>query len=157
MLLEVPNRGRSRIISLVDGGDWDLANDAGDGWLLRNGFTIVSVGWQWDAAGPDALDFFAPVAREDGRTITGLLRGDVMPSRMMTEIRLGHLILGNIGGTEYPVSDPNDPRNILTVRNTRDGERRVIPRSEWQFAHTEKGKRGWVSARQDLRIRLCCG
>src|ERR1051326_5050221 len=25
MLLEVPNRGRSRIIGLVDGGDWDLS------------------------------------------------------------------------------------------------------------------------------------
>jgi hypothetical protein len=140
MLLEVPNRGRGRIISLVDGGDWDLANDAGDGWLLRNGFTIASVGWQWDAAGPDALGFFAPVARENGRTITGLLRGDVMPSRIMPEIRLGHLILGNVGGTEYPVSDPNDPRNVLTVRDARDGKRRVIPRSEWQFAHTENGK-----------------
>ena len=44
MLLEVPNRGRGRIIGLVDGGDWDLANDAGDAWLLRNGFTIVSLG-----------------------------------------------------------------------------------------------------------------
>jgi Alpha/beta hydrolase domain len=140
MLLEVPNRGRGRIISLVDGGDWDLANDVGDGWLLRNGFTIASVGWQWDAAGPDALGFFAPVARENGRTITGLLRGDVMPSRIMPEIRLGHLILGNVGGTEYPVSDPNDPRNVLTVRDARDGKRRVIPRSQWQFAHTENGK-----------------
>jgi len=55
MLLEVPNRGRGRIIGLVDGGDWDLAADTGDAWLLRNGFTIVSLGWQWDAAGADAL------------------------------------------------------------------------------------------------------
>jgi hypothetical protein len=47
MLLEVPNRGRSRIIALVDGGDWDIAHNAGDAWLLRNGFTIASVGWQW--------------------------------------------------------------------------------------------------------------
>ena len=28
MLLEVPNRGRSRIISLVDGGDWNVEHDA---------------------------------------------------------------------------------------------------------------------------------
>ena len=81
MLLEVPNRGRGRILSLVDGGDWDLAADAGDAWLLRNGFTIVSLGWQWDAAGADALRFFAPVAKENGKTITGLLRGDLMPSQ----------------------------------------------------------------------------
>ena len=54
MLLENPNRGHSRILSLIDGGDWDAAKDAGDGWLLRHGFTFVSLGWQWDAAG-DAL------------------------------------------------------------------------------------------------------
>jgi hypothetical protein len=140
MLLEVPNRGRGRIIALVDGGDWDLAADAGGAWLLRNGFTIVSLGWQWDAAAADALRFFAPVAKENGKTITGLLRGDLMPSKLMPEIPLGHLILGNIGGTEYPVAAPDDPRNVLTVRDSRDGQRTVIPRTEWQFAQTIEGK-----------------
>ncbi len=140
LLLEVPNRGRGRIIGLVDGGDWNLANDAGDAWLLRNGFTIVSLGWQWDAAGADALKFFAPIAKENGRTITGLLRGDLMPSKVMPEIPLGHLILGNIGGSEYPVAAPDDPRNVLTVRDSRDAQRSVIPRAEWQFAQTVDGK-----------------
>lgn len=50
LLLEVPNRGHARILSLIDGGDWDAANDAGDAWFLRHGFTYVSLGWQWDAA-----------------------------------------------------------------------------------------------------------
>jgi hypothetical protein len=140
MLLEVPNRGRARILSLVDGGDQDLASDAGDAWLLRNGFTIVSLGWQWDADGPDALRFFAPVAKDDGNTITGLLRGDLMPSNAMPEIPLGHLILGSIGGTEYAVSAPDDPRNVLTVRDSRNGPRTLIPRAQWQFAHTVDGK-----------------
>jgi hypothetical protein len=140
MLLEVPNRGRGRILGLVDGGDWDLANDAGDAWLLRRGFTIVSLGWQWDAAGTDALRFFAPIAKENGKTITGLLRGDLMPSKVMPEIPLGHLILGNIGGTEYAVAAPEDPRNVLTVRDSREGQRTEIPRAEWQFAQTIEGK-----------------
>src|SRR5581483_3416471 len=112
----------------------------GDGWLLRNGFTIVSLGWQWDAAGPEALRLIAPIAKENGKTITGLLRGDLMLSRVMAEIPLGHLIIGNIGGTEYPVGDPSDPRNVLTVRDSRDAERSVIPRGEWQFAHLVDGK-----------------
>ncbi len=140
MILEIPNRGRGRIIGLVDGGDWNLANDAGDAWLLRSGFTIVSLGWQWDADGADAMRFFAPIAKEHGKTITGLLRGDLMPSKVMQEIPLGHLILGSIGGTEYPVSAPDDPRNVLTVRNSRDAPRKVIPRAEWQFAQTVYGK-----------------
>lgn len=140
MLLENPNRGHSRILSLVDGGDWDAANDVGDAWLLRQGFTFVSLGWQWDAAGSDALKLYAPIARENGRTITGLLRGDLTPYKQMDEISLGHLILGNIGGTEYPADAPDDPRNVLTVRDSRDGPRTVINRAEWQFAHTVDGK-----------------
>jgi hypothetical protein len=140
MILEVPNRGRIAILSLVDGGDRDLAHDAGDAWLLRNGFTIVSLGWQWDATGTGALRFIAPVAKDNGKTITGLLRGDFMLSKEMPEIPLGHLILGNIGGSEYSVVAPDDPRNVLTVRDSRTGKRTLIPRTDWQFEHTVDGK-----------------
>jgi hypothetical protein len=140
MVLEVPNRGRGRILSLVDGGDWDLSTNAGDAWLLRNGFTIVTLGWQWDAAAADALRLYAPVAKEKGQAITGLLRGDLMPSTVTPEIPLGHLILGNIGGSEYRVATPDDPRNLLTVRDSRDSLRTRIPRAQWQFARTVDGK-----------------
>ena len=140
LLLENPNRGHSRIISIIDGGDWNIEHDAGDAWLLRQGFTIVSLGWQWDAAGKDALHFRAPIAKERGKTITGLLRGDLMLSKPADEIPLGHLILGSIGGTEYPVSAPGDSRNTLTVRNARNAPRTAIPRSQWQFAQTVDGK-----------------
>ena len=150
LLLEVPNRGRARILSLVDGGDQDLAKNAGDAWLLRRGFTVVSLGWQWDAAGDDALRFYAPIAKENGKTITGLLRGDLMPSKPMAEIPLGHLILGMIGGSEYAVAAPDDPRNVLSVRDSRDAPRTVIPRSEWQFAHTVDGK--LVASDRDIHL-----
>jgi len=140
MILEVPNRGHARLLSLVDGGDLDLAHDAGDAWLLRNGFTVVSLGWQWDADGPDALRLYAPIAKDHGNTIRGLLRGDLMLAKTLPEIPLGHLFSAGIGGTEYAVADPNDPRNVLTVRASREAERTLIPRTEWQFAHTVDGK-----------------
>jgi len=140
ILLENPNRGYGRIISLVDGGDWDLSRDAGDAWLLRNGFTIVSLGWQWDAPGADSLKLYAPIAKENGKTITGLLRGDLMPSKVMPELPLGHLITGRMGGMEYPVAAPDDPRNVLTVRDSREATRTMIPRDQWQFAQTIDGK-----------------
>src|SRR5437870_9231377 len=129
LLLEVPNRGRPRILTLVDDGDLDLVSDAGDAWLLRNGFTVVSLGWQWDADDAGALRLYAPIAKENGKTITGLLRGDLMPAKVLPEIPLGHLIIGKIGGSEYPVAAPDDPRNVLTVRDSRDAQRTVIPRS----------------------------
>ena len=140
ILLEVPNRGHSRILSLVDGGDEDLAKDAGDAWFLRNGFTVVSLGWQWDADGDDALKLYAPTAKENGKTITGLLRGDFMLPKMMDDVPLGHYFVGRIGGVEYPVWAPSDPRNTLTVRDTREGTRTTIPRGDWDFAHLVDGK-----------------
>lgn len=140
MLLENPNRGHAHIVALVDGGDPMVDKDAGDAWLLRNGFTIASLGWQWDAPGSDALHLYAPIAKDHGQSITGLVRGDLMPSKTMDEIPLGHLITGSIGGTEYPVSAPDDPRNVLTWRESREAARHTIPRSDWQFAHLVNGK-----------------
>jgi hypothetical protein len=140
MLLEIPNRGRARILSLVDGGDLDLKSDAGDAWFLKHGYTVVSLGWQFDAEGENALHFFAPIAKDQGKAITGLLRGDLMLAKPMPEVPLGHLILGQIGGSEYPVADPADPRNVLTVRDSREAPRKTIPREQWQFAQMVDGK-----------------
>jgi len=140
LILESPNRGHGRIVSMVDGGDWDLAENAGDAWLLRSGYSVVTLGWQWDAVDGDALRLYAPIAKDHGHSITGLLRGDVMPGKALDEIPLGHFLLGRIGGSEYPVAAPDDPRNVLTVRDTRDGRRRVIPRSQWRFAHAVDGR-----------------
>src|SRR5580658_5323325 len=58
MLLEIPNRGGKGILGLVDGGRSDTAAgaDLGDAWLLRKGFTVASLGWQWDVVdAPDNL------------------------------------------------------------------------------------------------------
>jgi hypothetical protein len=140
MILENPNRGLGRILAIVDGGDWDAAKDAGDAWLLRNGYTIVSLGWQWDATGPDALRLYAPIAKLHGKTITGLLRGDITPAKEMAEIPLGHLMTGRMGGSEYPVAEPDDPGNVLTVRDSREAPRKLIPRVDWQFEHNVDGK-----------------
>jgi Alpha/beta hydrolase domain len=138
MILESPNRGHSAILRIIDGGDWNAEHDAGDAWLLRKGFTFVSLGWQWDAS--DGFKLYAPIAKENGKTIAGLLRGDLMLSKRMGEIPLGHFTGGSIGGIEYPVANPDDHRNVLTVRDWREAPRTTIPRDQWQFAHTVDGK-----------------
>jgi hypothetical protein len=139
LILENPNRGHAGLISLVDGGDGDLSKSSGDAWLLRNGYSIVTLGWQWDAIGDDALKLYAPIAMADGRPITGLLRGDLMLSKTAEEIPLGHFMLGKLGGSEYPVAHPGDSRNSLTVRDSREARRKAIPRSKWDFSHKVNG------------------
>ena len=94
-----------------------------------NVYSVVSLGWQWDAPGEDALRLYAPIAKENGETIRGLLRGDLMLSKVMEEIPVGHIMLGAIGGSEYPVADADDPRNVPTVRDAREAKRTAIPQA----------------------------
>jgi len=144
LLLEIPNRGGKGILSLVDGGKADPASEReeGDAWLLKRGFTFASLGWQWDVEdSPGYLRLYAPVAHgARGKQITGLLRDDFTLTEAANEVPLGHIMGARLGGTEYPVSAPDDARNVLTVRDTPHGARTVIPRAQWSFAHTADGK-----------------
>jgi hypothetical protein len=146
LLLEVPNRGGKALLAVVQGakGSSDPTTSAefGDGFLLRKGFTIAWLGWQWDVRDAQGLmRLYAPVAHNpDGSSIRGLVRADWTPWRRTAEWPLGHEIVGNIGGKGYPVSDPNSKKNVLTVRDCAICKRQTIPRSRWHFAHEAGGK-----------------
>jgi len=146
LLLEIPNRGGKGLLGLVDGGKGDPADNSelGDAWLLRQGFTFASLGWQWDVVDqPGYLRLYAPIAydqRDKSKHLRGLLRDDFAPFESSDEIPLGHVMGTRLGGTEYPVADPNDVRNLLTVRDTPQGKRIPVPRNLWSFAHTVDGK-----------------
>ncbi len=136
-LFEVSNRGGRGILNLVNGREGEF----GDGFLMRQGYTIAWVGWEFDLSDqPGRLRLLAPVAHDpDGKTIHGLVRTDFTPAEKRDEMPLGHFQLGPDGGNSYPVDDPGNERNQLTVRDTPDGARERIPRTQWRFAHTVDG------------------
>jgi hypothetical protein len=138
VLFEVSNRGGRGILSLVNGRE----NEYGDGFLMRQGYTVAWVGWEYDVSNqPGRLGLTAPVAHEaDGKEIHGLVRSDFTPSQKRDDWPLGHILLGPDGGNSYPVDDPENGSNKLTVRDTPTGERKTIPRSDWSFAHVVAGK-----------------
>ena len=110
----------------------------GDALLMDRGATIVALAWQWDVPpGDNALHFTAPAVGSASRPVTGLVRSDITIDSPVNEIPLGHSLAGAIG---YPVADPKDQVNVLTVRDTPTGARTTIPHSEWQFARSEGGK-----------------
>lgn len=161
VLLEIPNRGGKGILALMQGGkgsrDPRTEEEFGDGFLMRRGVTVAWLGWQWDVRDDaNMMRLQGPVAQkgrgnagdtpaataETGKAITGLVRADFVPNERMDVYPLGHFIGGDIGGTEYACSDPNDPANALTVRDAPMAERRKIPRREWEFVETDKWKVG---------------
>ena len=142
VLFEVSNRGGKGILRIVNGvTSSDPKAEFGDGFLMREGYTVAWVGWEADLAEQgDRLRLFAPVAHDPGgKTIRGMVRSDFTPAQKLDDIPLGHFLLGPTGGKSYPVDDPNSTKNILTVRGTPDGLRKIIPRSQWSFAHAVDG------------------
>jgi hypothetical protein len=142
LLYEVSNRGGKGMLGFFNraSGSLDPQADAefGDGFLLERGFTLLWVGWQFDPPLRDGLvRVFAPVARErDGRAIHGVVRSDFVVIETSREASLAdrnHLA--------YPVTDPKDPAHVLTVRDSVEGSRRVIPRDQWQFTDDGRGVR----------------
>jgi hypothetical protein len=143
VLFEVSNRGGRGILRLVDGGGSSEPNgEIGDGFLLREGYTIAWLGWQFDLADEgEKVRLFAPVAHDaGGKEIHGLVRSDFTLSQKADDMPLGHIMLGPNGGKSYPVDDPASAKNVLTVRETPTGARQIIPRSQWSFAHSVDGK-----------------
>ncbi len=139
VLFEVSNRGGRGIVFLANGREGEF----GDGFLMRQGYTIAWVGWEFDISDqpPGRLKFSAPVAHEaDGKAIHGLVRTDFTPSEKRDDMPLGHILLGPDGGKSYPVDDPQSDKNVLTVRETPTGARKTIPRTDWSFAHVVQGQ-----------------
>lgn len=145
LLLEIPNRGGKGLLAVMHGGkssrDPASEEEFGDGFLFKRGVTMAWLGWQWDVREEAGLmRLYAPVARDNDKPITGLVRADFMVNERADEHPLGHVISGTIGGTEYYCSDPKDPASVLTVRDAPMAQRRTIARNEWEFVAAPAAK-----------------
>ena len=137
---EVSNRGRKGMVSRFNraAGSLDPQTEAemGDGFLMRQGFTLLWVGWQFDVPPrEDLMRLYAPIASSGGSPITGLVRSEVVTARRMADA-----LLADRGHVAYEVADPSHADNVMTVRDKVDGSRRVVPRDTWRFARLEAGK-----------------
>lgn len=134
LIVEVVNRGRRRTVPFFNRGPTPpIDSDAipvGDGFLMRRGYSVLSVGWQWDVYRSDALlGLDAPEIRIDEQPVTGQCCVEIRPNAPETT-----RLLANRAHRPYPVANRDDPDALLTVRDWEDGPDSVIPRSEWQFA-----------------------
>ncbi|MDH3739237.1 MAG: alpha/beta hydrolase domain-containing protein, partial [Alphaproteobacteria bacterium] len=122
LLYDVVNRGLERILSRVNGvavtrrpGTGD---DAGDGLLMRQGYTLVWSGWQPDVpatGGNLTADY--PIATENGVPISGPSREEWVDTGTADPF---HAPL------TYPAADTDPAKATLTVRN-READPRATP------------------------------
>lgn len=139
VLFEVSNRGGKGILRIVDGGSAEA--EFGDGFLMRQGYTLAWIGWEFDVAARNQnLTLQAAIAGDAADAIHGLVRSDFTPSEKRYDMPLGHILLGPEGGKSYAVDNPASPKNALTVRDAPEATRQIIPRTEWSFAHQVQGQ-----------------
>src|SRR6185437_1847741 len=109
--------------------DLDLApkNARGEGALMAQGYTLLWMGWQWDVPNGQ-MRMEMPIATQNGKKITGLVRGNFIPNDNSPTQPLAdrnHLA--------YAIDDPNRPDNVMTVRDRSADKAQVIPRGKWHF------------------------
>ena len=141
VLHEVNNRGRKGMLSYFNMAEGSLAPTTeahfGDGFLMRHGFTLLWLGWQWDVPDDDPLRMrmHPPIAANpDGSAIAGLVRAD-----FVVRSAADHHSLADRNHRPYQVQDPADAVNVMTVRHRVEDEREVVPRDEWGFGRIENG------------------
>jgi len=140
VLYEFSNRGGKTTIGTFNygrGADWTAPEFAGDGFLMRQGYTCLWSGWQGDLldTGNNCVAFL-PLAIADGKPLRGKVRQE------FSTIAPGVLSMGVSAGAErgesvqpYPVLDRQTA--TLTVREHEADPRELVPDSDWELAKAE--------------------
>jgi len=130
---EVNNRGNTPAYSLMNESDPDFtgklsADDAGNGFLMNQGYTILEVGW--DTSAPkDTFQIRVPVAKNpDGSPIAG-------PSMEEFVIDDNKTMQGRL---TYPAATLDKAKATLTVRTRYEDKPETVPADQWQYTD-EKG------------------
>jgi hypothetical protein len=130
LLLDVPNRGRKVALGMFNSTprvpDPSTAEDFGNGFLMRQGYTVAWVGWQADVPRRDGL-----MALDSPRAqgATGFVRCTLRPN-----VRADTLPLADRGHIPYPSADLADPQAQLTVREHGGAATVDVPHSAWRFS-----------------------
>ncbi|MFH1921691.1 MAG: alpha/beta hydrolase domain-containing protein [Planctomycetota bacterium] len=130
LIYDVNNRGNKlalRFFNLGGGNDPKTAKDAGNGFLMRHGFTVVWSGWDGELLpGGDRLRLAPPVARDGDRPITGLVRCEIVPNGDVSRTVVNWANHGSYRPTAGGIE------NATFTHRVRPQEPRVaIPRDRW--------------------------
>lgn len=138
VLFDVLNRGRKTVLgsfnSTVRGIDPTAPLEAGNGFLMRHGYTVVFGGWQADVPpNPGLMGLRGPEALgPDGGPLVGRMLCWFQtnePTKLQLLSHRGHL--------PHPVADINEQSATLQVRDHPNSPARQIDRSEWSFVRVE--------------------
>jgi len=140
LMVEVPNRGNRVALRSFNQAPVDLTPtdeiNVGDGFLMRHGWCVAWVGWQWDMpACIERLGLRAPQVPSALRGAATQMHLRIQPDRPTESFALTDHHVGAIGRhAPIPPADADDPQAQLLVREHLRGEGSRIDRDRWRFA-----------------------
>ena len=136
LLYDVNNRGNKLALGMFNYGSHNnptTKEHAGDGFLMRHGFTVVWSGWDGELVpGGDRLRLTAPPVRAGETPITGSVRCEFIGSKGMTRSVVNWANHGSYRPTAKGIETAT-----LTLRERPAAARVVIPRSQWTLHVTD--------------------
>jgi alpha/beta hydrolase family protein len=141
LLFDWANRGNKRCLQFFN--DAPGSNDprslthAGNGFLMRRGYTVAWLAWQGDLLpgdGRQVLDL--PVATDNGRPITGPVRVEFIADQPGTTV---YPLSGRVSTRSHPTVSRDTAKASLTRRRYPGDTRIPVPAADWQFARIEGG------------------
>lgn len=143
LLYDVNNRGNKLALWTFNearGNNPTTLADAGNGFLMRNGWSVLWCGWSGEVApGNDRLLAGWPVATENGKPITGKVYVEICRDEPVESSPLYWTPW--MFAIPYPPVSTDTKQARLTMRATRFEPAVEIPPDEWAFARIEDGKR----------------
>src|SRR6267143_2045174 len=107
--------------------------------LMREGYTVVSVGWEFDIPKKKGLVLLdAPVATDNGKPITGWI--DPGPWFIPDKLADSYNYASGDFTPSYPPLDLKNPTYRLTERDALVSFPHLVPREDWQFGRVENGQ-----------------
>lgn len=144
LLYDVNNRGN--MLALETLNDGERSNDpktdahAGNGFLMRQGFSVLWCGWNGDVQADETQRLLCglPVATENGRTITGRAHLEISSAERVFSRAFSWSPWGV--GAAYPSVSLDNADATLTMRPSRGAAGVELPRNAWAFGRWESEK-----------------
>jgi alpha/beta hydrolase family protein len=159
ILFGLNNRGNSIELARFniltrDGADRGRAGplDVGDGFLMKQGYTVVDVGWQGDLV-PGASRILAqlPVARQaDGSAIVSLMRVEYSDRNIDQKGTFTLPLEGSPAFRSYEAADTNPAHSTLTVRTSVQGPKTRVEPHRWAFGACPAGQASLAPGTRDI-------
>ena len=138
LVYDVNNRGNLAMLGQLNearhGNDPTTAAHAGNGYLFRQGYTLLWSAWVWDVApGPNLLILDPPVATDGGRPITGRVAYEfIVDAPAATASFVGRSSIA------YPQAERAEP--VLTMRRAQLDERLAVAPGQWSLVERTDGQ-----------------